>query len=113
MRAAFTSLMLILSMLFGSLVVPAFADAGTAGHAFEILDTDCHAETRDDARDAPGDPGQPAAIHVDHHHCSNGLVPPATGAARTGLRARGPLFPVPASMMEPHDAAPLTEPPAA
>lgn len=85
MRAAFTSLMLILSMLFGSLVVPAFADAGTAGHAFEILDTDCHAETRDDARDAPGTPANPP-------QSTSIIIIARTGSSRRQPARRGPGF---------------------
>jgi hypothetical protein len=46
MAKALIAFLMISMLLFGSVGVPALADAGNAGHAVEIVDLDCHAEEK-------------------------------------------------------------------
>lgn len=111
MLKACATFVMIMMLLFGSVGVPAFADAGTGGHAVEILDLECHAQDEGDDN-GEGSPAAPAA-HVDHHHCSVaiplGSIAPAPVLIFSNVRktsfADNPLIS--------HKSAPPTEPPSA
>jgi hypothetical protein len=111
MPKAWTAFLMILMLLFGSVGVPAFADAGTSGHAVEMLDLECH-ETNKSDDGGKGSPVAPAT-HVDHHHCS-AAVPLGTVAIAVALPLVASRVPHGADRrMASHESAPPIEPPAA
>lgn len=111
-RRYFIQFFMVLSLLFGGAVLPALAhaDAGSADHAIEMLDT--HHEHADDddraSKTSPGDPDQAV-----HHHCTVSLTLAAGDIAAAKRLARMKERPVPAAAMSSRDTAPLTEPPSA
>lgn len=111
MSAFLARLILMISLLFGSVVVPAMAGA-EAGHSMEIIDVDCSdliaATNGDDEA-----PDRAPALHIDHHHCSactalDGRSPPSGVLASSDI-----FFRRPATVLASDTAAPLTPPPAA
>lgn len=111
MSAFLARLILTISLLFGSVVVPAMAGE-EAGHSMEIVDLDCDIFAAVSDADDESPDGAPA-LHIDHHHCSacaelNGR-PQATGIpGSNGLFFRGP-----ATILASYATAPPTQPPAA
>lgn len=111
MSAFLARLVLTMSLLFGSVVVPAMAGA-EAGHAMEIIDVGCDvlvaaADSDDGSRESA------PPIHLDHHHCSacaelNGRSPMSDRLVPNGLFFRGPV-----TILASYTAAPPTQPPAA
>jgi len=111
MLAFLARLVLAISLLFGSVVVPAMAEPGTA-HAMEIIDVDCDvaAASADTDEESSGDA---PPIHADHHHCSacaelNSRSRPSGMPVSGGLVFRGP-----ATVLASRATAPPIQPPAA
>ncbi len=102
---------MILMLLFGSAGVPAMADAGTSGHAVEMLDLECHDAKLDDDDDK-GSPVAPPG-HVDHHHCSVAVPNHPPSVATTAIYTNGKFLDLPVRSLTSHQTAPPTEPPAA
>lgn len=111
MSAFLARLLVTISLLFGSVVMPAMAGA-EAGHATEVIDVDCDfVAASTDPDDLSPDDAPP--LHIDHHHCS----------ACTELNGRSPMsdmfvssalfFGQPATVLASHATAPPTQPPAA
>jgi hypothetical protein len=111
MPAFLARLVLTISLLFGSVVVPAMAGA-EAGHSMEVVDVDC------DVAAAPtggneGSPDGAPPLHIDHHHCSacaelNGRSQTSNMPASNGLLFRGP-----ATVLASYATAPPIQPPSA
>lgn len=111
MSAFLARLAITLSLLFGSIVVPAVAGA-EAGHAMEIIDDGC------DVVAASADPDERSPdnappLHIDHHHCSacaelNGRSPVPDIFVSSAL-----FFGRPATVLASYATAPPTQPPAA
>lgn len=104
-------LVLAISLLFGSVVVPATAGA-EAGHAMEVVDVDCDVlAVAADVDDKSSDGVPP--LHIDHHHCSacaelNGRSPAADMLASKDL-----FFGRPVAALASYATAPPIQPPAA
>lgn len=111
MLKAWTAFLMIVMLLFGSVGVPAFADAGTGGHAVELLDLECH-EPKKGEDDSKGSPAAPAT-HADHHHCSAAVPLGAILIASQPAFADARLLHLADSRLNSHATAPPTEPPAA
>jgi hypothetical protein len=111
MSAFLARLAITISLLFGSVVVPAMAGA-EAGHAMEVLGVDCDVVAAAGAT-GDGSPDNAPPLHIDHHHCSacaelNGRSPVADMIASTAL-----FFGQPATVLASYATAPPTQPPAA
>lgn len=111
MSAFLARLILAVSLLFGSVVVPAMAGE-EAGHSMEIVDADCDILGASGDADEKSPDGAPA-LHIDHHHCSacaelNGRVQATGMPGSNGLLFRGP-----ATVLASYATAPPTQPPAA
>lgn len=102
---------MILMLLFGSVGVPAMADAGTSGHAVEMLDLECH-ETKSDSDDSQDSPVAPAG-HIDHHHCSVAVPDHPPSVVTAAIYADSKFLDRPVRGLTSHQTAPPTEPPAA
>lgn len=102
---------MIMMLLFGSVGVPAMADAGTSGHAVEMLDLECHEADldSDNGKDSPVAP----AGHIDHHHCSVAVPDHPPSVATAAIYANGKFLDRPVHGLTSHQTAPPTEPPAA
>ena len=112
MAKALVAFLMISMLLFGSVGVPALADAGSADHAVEIVDLDCHAEEKSDASQDENSSKAPAG-HVDHHHCSV-AVPQSVNDVAATIIYTGNQFALPAIRgMISHQAAPPIQPPSA
>lgn len=111
MTAILARLVLTISLLFGSVVIPAMAGA-EAGHAMEIIDVDCDVVAgSSDTDERPRDSAPP--LHIDHHHCTacaelNGRAPVADILASKDL-----FFRRPATVLASDATAPPIQPPAA
>jgi hypothetical protein len=111
MLAFLARLILTISLLFGSVVVPAMAGV-QAGHAMEIIDVGCDvlvAAADTDERSPENAP----PLHLDHHHCSacaelNGRPPMSDRLMSNGLFFRGPI-----TVLASYAMAPPIQPPAA
>lgn len=112
MVKASTALLMILMLLFGSVGVPALADAGTSGHAVEIVDLDCHTEEKSDDGQDKNAPKAPAG-HVDHHHCSVAVPQSVSGIAATNIYTGKQFALLAIRAMISHQAAPPIQPPSA
>lgn len=104
-------LAITLSLLFGSVVVPAMAGA-EAGHVIEIIDVDCDVVAASSDADEHS-PDNPPPLHIDHHHCSactelNGRPPMSDRLVSSAL-----FFGQPATVLASDATAPPTQPPAA
>lgn len=104
-------ILLAFGMLLGGAGAPAMADTGPSGHMIEMLDLDCH--EIDQTTDGEGDSAPDMPGHVDHHHCSVGLVLHDSKSFISLTLARSPVHPVLVQSLASHATAPLTEPPAA
>lgn len=111
MSAFLARVMLTMSLLFGSVVVPAMAGE-EAGHSIEIVDVDCDILT---ASAGAGDmsPDNAPMLHIDHHHCSACTELNGRGHAVDLLASGGLLFRAPATVLTSTATAPPTQPPAA
>jgi hypothetical protein len=112
MVKALTAFLMISMLLFGSIGVPALADAGSAGHAVEIVDLDCHSEEKNDAGQDENAPKAPAG-HVDHHHCSVAVPQSVSGVGATNIYTGNQFALLAIRAMISHQAAPPTQPPSA
>lgn len=112
MAKALTAFLMIMMLLFGSVGVPALADAGNAGHAVEMVDLDCYAEEQSDAGQDENAPRAPAG-HVDHHHCSVAIPQSVNSVAAINIYASAPFALLAARGLISHQAAPPTQPPSA
>jgi len=112
MAKALIAFLMISMLLFGSVGVPALADAGNAGHAVEIVDLDCHAEEKSDAGQDENSPKAPAG-HVDHHHCSVAVPQSVSGVAATNIYTCSQFALLAIRGMISHQAAPPIQPPSA
>lgn len=114
MSAFLARVLLTVSLLFGSVVVPAVA-GGEAAHSMEIIDGDCNVPTAsaEAGGPAPDAPGKAPALHIDHHHCS--ACTEVSGRSHAaGLFTAGNLFfGRPATILASRATAPPTQPPAA
>ncbi|NIJ38266.1 hypothetical protein FHR22_002977 [Sphingopyxis panaciterrae] len=114
MSAFLARVLLTVSLLFGSVVVPAMA-GGEAAHSMEIIDGDCDVPTAsaEAGGQAPGTPDKAPALHIDHHHCS--ACTEVSGRPQSsGLFAAGNFFfGGPATILASRATAPPTQPPAA
>jgi hypothetical protein len=111
MSAVLARLAIMISLLFGSVVVPAMAGAET-GHAMEIIDVGCDVlVAAADTDESSPDSAPP--LHLDHHHCSacaelNGRSPMSDRLAPNNLFFRGPV-----TILASYATAPPIQPPAA
>ncbi len=112
MAKALLSFLMISMLLFGSIGVPALADAGNAGHAVEIVDLDCHAEEKSDSGQDENSPNAPAG-HVDHHHCSVAVPQSSSGVAEAPIYTGNRFASLATRGMISHQTAPPTQPPSA
>jgi hypothetical protein len=112
MAKALIAFLMISMLLFGSIGVPALADAGSAGHAVEIVDLDCHAEEKSEAGQDENAPKAPAG-HVDHHHCSVAVPQSVSGVAATNIYTGNQFALLAIRGMISHQAAPPIQPPSA
>jgi hypothetical protein len=112
MAKALTAFLMIFMLMFGSVGVPAFADAGTGGHAVEMVDLECHAEEKSDGDQEQGSPKAPAG-HVDHHHCSVAIPHNATGMATNAKFMNDAFLHLSVRGLISHQTAPPTQPPSA
>lgn len=112
MAKALTAFFMILMLMFGSVGVPALADAGTSGHAVELVDLDCHAAESSDADQGKEAPKAPVG-HVDHHHCSAAIPHNAASIATTAIFASEAFLLLAVKGLISHQAAPPTQPPSA
>ncbi|WP_447761994.1 hypothetical protein [Sphingopyxis panaciterrae] len=111
MSAFLARVLLTMSLLFGSVVVPAMAGE-EAGHSIEIVDVDCDVLTASaDAGDTS--PDDAPVLHIDHHHCSACTEMNGRGQAIDLLASGSLLFRGPATVLTSYATAPPTQPPAA
>lgn len=112
MVKASTAFLMILMLLFGSVGVPALADAGASGHTIELVDLDCHVE---ESRESDQDKGSPIAPsgHVDHHHCSVAIPHGAAGVTTPAIFTSGTFLHLSVRGLVSHQSAPPTQPPSA
>lgn len=111
MSAFLARLIVTISLLFGSVVVPAIA-GGEAGHAMEIVDVDCDilVSSSDAGENSPD--GAPA-LHIDHHHCSACAELNGRSQVSGMIASNGLLFRSPATVLASYATAPPVQPPAA
>lgn len=112
MVKALTAFLMISMLLFGSIGVPALADAGSAGHAVEIVDLDCHSEEKNDTGQDKNAPKAPSG-HVDHHHCSVAVPQSVNGVAAIPIYTGNQFALLAIRGMVSHQAAPPIQPPSA
>lgn len=82
MMALTARILVIVSLLFGSVVLPAMAEA-KPGHEMELVDIDCYFAERGGSDQKMPD-SEPAG-HMDHHHC-------AAYVALNGFAKTSPAF---------------------
>jgi len=109
MSAFLARLVLTISLLFGSVVVPAMGGA-EAGHAMEVVDVDCDVLTV--AADGNSSDSAPP-LHIDHHHCSACAELNGRSPAADMLVSKNLFFGQPATVLASYATAPPTQPPAA
>lgn len=114
MRAKFTSLFVLLAMLFGSIVVPASAQSkdATAPHSGEMFAALEHADNADH-RDDHQDKGEEPCQAVTHHHCSIALAVDGPLLTLSTALTDMDVSRLMAAAMSSLSQAPPTEPPAA
>lgn len=111
MSAFFARLIVTISLLFGSAVVPAMAGA-EAGHAMEIIDVDCDVVAASpDADERSPDNAPP--LHIDHHHCSACAELNDRSAISEMFVSGDLVFGQSATVLASYATAPPTQPPAA
>lgn len=111
MSAFLARLIVTISLLFGSVVVPAMAGA-EAGHAIEIIDVDCDVVAAS-AETGERSPDSAPPLHIDHHHCSACAELNGRFAVSNMLVSRALFFGQPATVLASYATAPPTQPPAA
>lgn len=110
MSAFLARLAIAISLLFGSVVVPAIAGA-EAGHAMEIIDVDCDVLATPDNDERSPDNAPP--LHLDHHHCSACAELNGRSSVSDMFVSSALFFGQPATVLASYVAAPPTQPPAA
>jgi hypothetical protein len=102
---------MILMLMFGSIGVPAIADATSSTHMVELLDLECHEadSNSEGSKDAPVAP----AGHIDHHHCSVAVPNHPVSVAADAIFANGKFLIQLIYELTSLRTAPPTEPPAA
>lgn len=114
MQGRFTSLFVILAILFCGIVMPAtaYAQDMVASHGSEMFAMPKHVDDVDhgDSRQQKGD--EPCHV-VSHHHCSMALAVDAPSLTLALALRNESLSPLTAASMSSFLQAPPTEPPAA
>lgn len=110
MSAFLARLAITISLLFGSVVVPAMAGA-EAGHTMEIVDVDCDVIAAPDTDERSPDNAPP--LHIDHHHCSACAELNGRSSMSDMFASRDLVFGQSATVLASYATAPPTQPPAA
>lgn len=111
MSAFLARLIVTISLLFGSVVVPAMAGA-EAGHMMEVIDVDCDVFAASSDTDGQSSDDAPP-VHIDHHHCSACAELNGCSAVSDMLVSSALFFGRPATVLASRAIAPPTQPPAA
>lgn len=111
MRVRFTSLLVLIGLLFGVAVMPAIAHASghIPVHASEMLDIH-EAVDAEHSRPASGDTDVPCHS-VSHHHCSVALKLDAHRIGFSGLAKALLVGPTASILPKSHSQAPPLDPP--
>ncbi len=111
MSAFLARFFITISLLFGSVVVPAMAGA-EAGHVMEIVDVDCDVVAASAGLDERS-PDNAPPLHIDHHHCSACAELNGRSAVSDMFGPCALFFGQPATVLASRATAPPTQPPAA
>lgn len=114
MQGRFTSLFVMLAILFCAIVMPAttYAQDIVASHSSEMFAMPEHADDADHEGSDQQTGDEPCHV-VSHHHCSVALTVDAPSLTVALSLRNASLLPLTTASMSSFLLAPLTEPPAA